>query len=74
MLSERVKDRLAEWKFASASSYMLEDEVDGPAPTEHERETVEALSTTFGNCGWFDGSLGDVVRAAVWYLGVTEDS
>jgi hypothetical protein len=45
----------------------------GPEPTEHERQVVEALSTTFGNCGWFDGSLGDVVRAAVGYLGVPEE-
>lgn len=36
--------------------------------TEVEISTVNALSSVFGDCGWFDGDLGCVVRAAVMFL------
>ncbi len=77
MLSDRVKDRLLNWKFEQARTCMLAEinDVDRltPLPTESEQETVHALADTFGNPGWFEGSMADIVRAAVWYLGVVDD-
>lgn len=72
MLSENVQGRLYNWKFESAWEYMQEDMESGPYD-ESEADTIKALSDTFGNAGWFDGSMANIVRAAVWYLGVEDD-
>lgn len=65
LLGETCKERLENWKFDSA----LRDMDEGPfQPTSNEAGTIRALSATFGNSGWFNGSLGDVVRAAVQRL------
>jgi hypothetical protein len=68
-LDEHTKDRLENWKFASAQTSLRDQSRVGFAtPTEVELDTVNALSSVFGNCGWFDGDLGCVVRAAVMFL------
>lgn len=74
MLSEAVRSRLSNWKFEQACVEMqrqLEDPAVGN-PTESERKTIDALAMSFGNSGCFYGYLADVVRAAVWSLGVYE--
>jgi hypothetical protein len=77
MLSDRVKDRLLNWKFAQAKALMQDDIAGGAElPAEDQQDTVNALAVVFGNVGWFgyadhDG-LAQIVRAAVWYLGVTD--
>jgi len=60
-LSPECMDRLVNWKFDSAVTEMLKEGL----ATDAERELVNALSASFGNCGWFWGSLGTVVRSAV---------
>lgn len=62
MLSEDCQGRLDNWKFDQARDYL-----DATA-TGDERELVEALAATFGNSGWFAGSMGVIVGAAVEYL------
>jgi hypothetical protein len=57
-LSEECADRLYNWKFEQALDYL------GGA-TSGERQLVEALSATFGNSGWFGGSLGIIINAAL---------
>lgn len=75
MLNDKVKDRLLNWKFESARRILL-DEAYGATgasnPASDELETVIALAQMFGDSGWFWGSMADVVRAAVWYLGVVD--
>lgn len=61
MLSALCVNRLENWKFASALGYAEK----GSTPTDSEREAIEALSAVFGNCGWFGGSTGVIVGAAV---------
>jgi hypothetical protein len=75
VISESVKDRLRNWKFLTAAGILDEEtgEPGMPVPTDAERETVGALARAFGNCGWFEGTMGDIVRAAVWSLGVVDD-
>lgn len=58
-LSVAAKNRLYNWKFASAVL-----EVDD-STTEEERELIHALSRMLRNSGWFDGDLSTVVRAAL---------
>lgn len=79
VLSELVSERLANWKFATALRY-LEDPASArqllsedvlPVPEPH-LTTIKALAMTFGNCGWFQGSMSDVVRAAVRSLGIED--
>jgi len=72
-LNGRVQDRLSNWKFEQARTALAAQVQAGEGiPTQQETATVNALADTFGNPGWFDGSLADVVRAAVWFLGVTD--
>lgn len=61
MLSSACKNRLENWKFTSA----LRSAEKGSRPTGAEHETIEALSMVFGNSGWFDGTIGAIVEAAV---------
>jgi len=51
-------DRLDNWKFTSATSYLEEE-------SEEINNLVNLLSGLFGNCGWFDGSIGNLVQAVV---------
>lgn len=55
-LGEHAKNRLENWKFASAYAALFMQDRDGSVTsitTEHN--TVRALSEVFGNCGWFEG-------------------
>lgn len=60
---QRLADRLVNWKFKSASEYAqiltLPDGV---------QEQVESLNKMFGNCGWFEGDMGNLVEMAVYGL------
>jgi hypothetical protein len=70
-LSESVKNRLLNWKFEQAWQ-TLSEEMGGDA-SEAEVQTVRALAITFGDPGWFEGSMADIIRAVLWFLGVTDD-
>lgn len=52
--------RLDNWKFETAHRYATELGLD-----ENDLEVIKVLSDTFGDCGWFDGSMGVIVGAAV---------
>jgi hypothetical protein len=71
-LNAVVKDRLLNWKFEQAWQ-ALNMGSDVAEATEAEVATVRALAITFGDPGWFVGSMADIVRAAVWFLGVIDD-
>jgi hypothetical protein len=73
VLSDDIQGRLLNWKFNSAARYMREEIVRGADIPEEVQDTIRALDTTFGNVGWFDGVMSDIVRAAVWYLGVYDE-
>lgn len=61
-LNERTVGRLYNWKFDQALRAARDQ---SPLPTTDEILAIKALADTFGNCGYFDGSLARVVRAAV---------
>lgn len=61
-LSEKTIGRLYNWKFDSALRFAKEQ---SPLPTSEEILAIKALADTFGNCGYFDGTLALVVRGAV---------
>lgn len=57
-MNDALLSRLVNWKFQSAKG-CLEGE------PQQVKDVVEALSRSFGNCGWFDGDLGTVVGFVV---------
>lgn len=59
--NENLISRLSNYKFKSALDH-LEGE------SEKVKTIVEALANTFENSGWFGGSMGDIVDAAVTLL------
>lgn len=66
MLSEKVRNRLYNWKFAQAANQLeIEDEADIQQGDDGECELVCALALVLGDCGWFEGNLGIIVTAAV---------
>lgn len=62
MLSEDCKSHLDNWKFEQAAERLDE------RATEDERDLVNALAQTFGNPGWFAGSMGTIVAGTIDYL------
>lgn len=56
--NENLIGRVENWKFEQAIKY-LEGESD------EVKEIINALATSFGNVGWFDGNLGRIVEFAV---------
>lgn len=64
MLSERVQNRLYNWKFGQAAEYYRQDD-EG---TEKEGALIEALARAFGDCGWFEGDMALLVSTAVSFL------
>lgn len=62
-LDEDVQGRLYNWKFDSA-----QDMLDVSKATPQERQAIKALAETFGNVGYFGGTLAGVVQAAVYGL------
>lgn len=75
-LSPRIRDRLQNWKFSTALQFAQQYNDETGNVTEDEMTTLEALAGTLGNSGWIiDGSLSDVIRAAVaWLLGQPLDA
>jgi hypothetical protein len=63
-LSEAVISRLDNWKFSSALENLGRGS-DLSDPTAYQREAIEALAATFGNCGGFDGHMGTIVAWTV---------
>lgn len=71
-LSPKVIDRLRNWKFEQAM-HQLEFPSDPSEPEDWEQDTITALYRMYGNVGWFEGYAADIVRAAVWALGIVDD-
>jgi hypothetical protein len=65
MLDGNTIDRLINWKFSTAASMLLNASFDS---TPRERDIIRALSRSFGDCGWFDGAMGEIVGASVTAL------
>lgn len=59
-MNHNLINRLANWKFNDAAKEILTH----PEP-EEIANVIHALSETFGNSGWFSGSMGEIVTAAV---------
>jgi hypothetical protein len=64
MLSEDTIGRLVNWKFTQAVR-AAKEQPDDARPTMYEMTMIRALGAIFGNIGWFDGWLANVVRMAV---------
>lgn len=58
-LNEDLYGRLFNYKFEQAVRYLRDDH------STFVRDTVTALAAAFENPGWFGGSLGTVVDAAL---------
>lgn len=61
----QIRSRIYNWKFTQALALLSSDHGDS---TVEDRALVQALSNTFGDCGWFDnGSAGmaTIIVAAV---------
>jgi hypothetical protein len=66
MISHDVRTSLEGWKFQNANDGMLNELAKDPgAYTSFERFAVSALSNAFGNSGSLDGTIGDIITAAV---------
>ena len=59
--SDKLRERLLNWKFKSAMKHRKGQ------PHTVQRD-VEILADLFGNAGWFDGRMGDLVWIAVQSL------
>lgn len=67
VLDLALRSRLYNYKFASARGRLT-----GHEPKEVQN-LVEALSVSFGNCGWIDGEMGVIIHHALDNLGVWDD-
>jgi uncharacterized protein (DUF1810 family) len=65
MVNKDLFGRLLNWKFKSALNYL-----DGA--TDEEKSLVEALARMFGNCGWFDGDMAEIVCHALLHIGISD--
>lgn len=70
-LSDELKSRLTNWKFEQAR-YVMTKPGDTSVVPDHWRETIQALADTYGNSGRFEGSQGQIVRAALSSLDIYE--
>jgi hypothetical protein len=61
-MNDNLRSRLENWKFASATNYLD----DGCSP--EDKDLILALSSMYGDCGWFDGNQGILIGAAVSLL------
>lgn len=72
--SPRVQSRLWNWKFSRALEYLHGDDIMRYPHTESQEEVIAALASMFGDCGYFYGSMSDIIRGAVsWLLGMPAD-
>lgn len=67
-LSERVQLRVANWKFGSAWKITQEETAAGAVHDPHDEAVIRALAEMLGNPGWFEGNLGVIVGAVVYWL------
>jgi hypothetical protein len=58
----KIRSRIENWKFGYAKS--LSNDVPGDG-SDHDRKLLDTLSFMFGNCGWFEGMMGEMVEACV---------
>lgn len=66
--NEKLYDRLFNWKFTQALQYLDEK--------QEEKEVVvltKALAMGFGDCGWQEGCMADIVQQALNNIGVNDD-
>jgi hypothetical protein len=59
-LSRACMEHLYNWRFEEAYACINEEK-----PTEDERYLTRALAKTFGDVGWFGGSLAEIVTVSV---------
>lgn len=71
MLTEDMRGRLYNWKFADAWNLAKASR----DVTVEELELITALASTFGDSGWWGGvgHMGTIVGAALETLGVGDD-
>lgn len=71
-MPEEVMNRLYNWKFESAKDNLdgafLFKTLEYTPDMEEFINGVEALSSAYGNVGWFNGSTGVIVSMLVDYL------
>lgn len=60
-MNDKCKGRIVNWKFTQAMGYY-------EGGDDNERILLRSLSETFGDCGWFDGNMGEIVGAVVQWL------
>lgn len=61
----KLVDRLINWRFDHALAYAQDPELELP---ESLISDIRALSVSFGDSRFFQGSLGEVVHSAVRYI------
>lgn len=61
-LHENAENRLYNWKFSQALTAAKNQD---RLPTTDEILKLKALADTFGNCGWFDGTMATIIQMAV---------
>jgi hypothetical protein len=59
--SDKLIGRIYNWKFKSALKYMKGQRID-------IQDLIRTLATLFGNEGWMDGLVADLVKTAEQYL------
>ena len=70
MLSNRIENRLYNFKFASAQRYVEADGLDVVDLTENEKTLIKTLSDLLGDTGWISGDLTTVIVNALENIGV----
>jgi len=63
-MNDKLVGRLLNWKFNQAMGYL-----DGEPDTV--RVVVTALSSIYGDCGWFWGYAAVIIAAALESIGIT---
>lgn len=64
-MNKKLFGRLLNWKFEQALQY-LDNE------PEEVKDLVKSLARMFGNSGWFFGDMSEIVRHALFDIGVEE--
>lgn len=66
--NEQLYNRLYNWKFEQALQYLEDDKEDGAVVV-----LTKSLAQAFGNCGWIDGDISEVIRYALNSIGVNDE-
>lgn len=59
MITEDCKNKLLNYKFKSAAEKLSSDDMSD------EAAVIKNLSDTFDNCGWINGSMGNLIQFIV---------